>query len=147
MWYCRARRRRTPRVGVRQSFVDDRAREAGRGAIKAARPVGGRAWPSTARRAADGTAPSFPRVVINEALTHTDLPEIDTIELYNPTASPAAVGGWFLTDDHTQPANYRIPMDTVIPPGGYVTFDESQFNVGSTLSPSVPWARRFTVLR
>jgi hypothetical protein len=79
----------------------------------------------------DGTAPSFPGVVINEALTHTDPPELDTIELYNPMASPAAIGGWFLTDDHTQPAKYNIPAGTVIPSGGYVTFDESQFNVGS----------------
>lgn len=79
----------------------------------------------------DGTAPSFPAVVINEALTHTDPPEFDTIELYNPIASPASIGGWFLTDDHNKPTKYCIPADTVIPPGGFVTFDESQFNVGS----------------
>jgi hypothetical protein len=80
---------------------------------------------------ADGAAPNFPAVVINEALTHTDLPELDTIELYNPTASPAAIGGWFLTDDHYNPAKYRIPANTVIPAGGYVTFNETQFNIGS----------------
>jgi hypothetical protein len=80
---------------------------------------------------ADGAAPTFPAVVINEALTHTDPPESDTIELYNPTASPASIGGWFLTDNHNQPTKYCIPPNTVIPPGGYVTFDESQFNVGS----------------
>ena len=40
----------------------------------------------------DGTAPTFPGVVINEALTHTDPPEVDTIELYNPTDSPAIPG-------------------------------------------------------
>jgi hypothetical protein len=79
----------------------------------------------------DGEAPGFPAVVINEALTHTDPPELDTIELYNPTANPAPIGGWFLTDDHTRPAKYRIPAGATIPAGGYVTFDESQFNVGS----------------
>ena len=63
--------------------------------------------------------PPSPRVVINEALTHTDPPERDTIELYNPTASPASIGGWFLTDDHDKPAKYCIPAGTVIPPGGY----------------------------
>jgi hypothetical protein len=80
---------------------------------------------------ADGAAPTFPAVVINEALTHTDPPESDTIELYNPTASPASIGGWFLTDNHATPAKYCIPPNTVLPPGGYVTFNESQFNVGS----------------
>jgi hypothetical protein len=80
---------------------------------------------------ADGAAPTLPAVVINEALTHTDPPESDTIELYNPTANSASIGGWFLTDDHNKPAKYCIPTHTVIPPGGYVTFDDSQFNVGS----------------
>jgi hypothetical protein len=79
----------------------------------------------------DGTAPSFPGVVINEALTHTDPPEFDTIELYNPTASPASIGGWFLTDNHSQPAKYCIPAGAIVPPGGYVALDEREFNVGS----------------
>jgi hypothetical protein len=77
---------------------------------------------------ADGAAPSFPAMVINEALTHTDPPQTDSIELYNPTASSAAIGGWFLTDAHDQPMKYCIPANTVIPPGGYVVFDGSQFN-------------------
>ena len=94
--------------------------------------------PSTNRGGSPGQpdpAPNqLPAVVINEALTHTDLPQLDTIELYNPTSDPAAIGGWFLTDDHTQPQKYRVPDNTVIPAGGYVLFDENQFNNNGTNS-------------
>jgi hypothetical protein len=83
---------------------------------------------------ADTTPPSIPPVVINEALTHTDPPQSDTIELYNPSASAASVGGWFLTDDHNTPTKYSIPANTVIPPGSYITFDESEFNNNGTNS-------------
>src|SRR5262249_47419691 len=50
---------------------------------------------------ADHPAPITPRVVNNEVLTHPAPPAVDYIELYNPTASPVNVGGWFLTDDAT----------------------------------------------
>ncbi|HKQ40144.1 MAG TPA: hypothetical protein VJ063_18875, partial [Verrucomicrobiae bacterium] len=46
----------------------------------------------------------------------------------NPTASAVNIGGWFLTDDPAIPGKYRIPDGTMIEAGGYVTFDESQFN-------------------
>jgi hypothetical protein len=91
--------------------------------------------PSTALNGSPGRADTTPQViapvVINEALTHTDPPQSDTIELYNPAASPAAIGGWFLTDNHDKPSKYCIPANTVIPSGGYVTFNESQFNTGA----------------
>lgn len=80
---------------------------------------------------ADADPGGFPPVVVNEALTHTDPPQADTIELHNPTAAPADISGWFLTDNHKKPDKYRIPDNTVIPPYGFVTFDESQFNTGS----------------
>ena len=69
-------------------------------------------------------------VLINEALTHTALPQVDAIELYNPTAGAINLGGWFLTDDHLSPYKYRIPDNVVIPSGGYVTFTEADFNPG-----------------
>lgn len=72
--------------------------------------------------------PPIPPVVVNEALTHTDPPEMDTIELFNPTSDPAAIGGWFLSDDRGRLAKYRIPDGMVIPAGGYALFDETQFN-------------------
>lgn len=80
----------------------------------------------------DGAAPTFPEVVINEALTHSDpAPPTDTIELRNLSASDADVSGWFLTDDFRTPKKFRIPNSTVIPAGGYVTFDEAAFNAGT----------------
>ncbi len=81
----------------------------------------------------DAAAPSIPQVVINEALTHSDpAPPTDTIELYNPGATSADVSGWYLTDDFRRPNKFRIPAGTIIPANGYVTFDESAFNAGTS---------------
>ena len=77
---------------------------------------------------ADDPAPTIPGVVINEALTHTDLPAVDAIELYNPTPSAVNIGGWFLTDDALVPWKFRIPDGTTIDTGAYLVFDESHFN-------------------
>lgn len=73
------------------------------------------------------TAPVF----INEVLTHTDLPELDSIELFNPTTNTVNIGGWFLTDDFYTPKKYRIPTGTTIAPRGYLVFTEHQFNTGT----------------
>lgn len=66
-----------------------------------------------------------PGIVINEVLTHTDPPLVDTIELHNPTASAINIGGWFLSDADAQLKKFRIPAGTVLAAGGYVTFDET----------------------
>ncbi|HWN97099.1 MAG TPA: lamin tail domain-containing protein, partial [Methylomirabilota bacterium] len=70
-------------------------------------------------------------VLVNEALTHTDPPLLDTIELYNPGANAADISGWWLTDDFNNPKKFQIPGGTIVPPGGYVLFNEASFNVGS----------------
>ncbi|HWN93602.1 MAG TPA: lamin tail domain-containing protein, partial [Methylomirabilota bacterium] len=75
-------------------------------------------------------APNLPVVLINEALTHTDLPTVDVIELYNPGTNDVNIGGWYLSDDATEPKKYEIPSNTILPAGSYVLFDESQFNTG-----------------
>ena len=67
-------------------------------------------------------------VVISEALTHTDPPLEDAIELFNPTASPINIGGWYLSDSQLEPRKFRIPSGTIIQPGGFVVFYENQFN-------------------
>ena len=67
-------------------------------------------------------------VVVNEVLAHTDPPQTDTIELFNTGGQSVDVGGWFLSDTSQNYRKYRIPDGTVLPAGGYVTFDESQFN-------------------
>ena len=77
---------------------------------------------------ADDPAPNIPPIVIDEVLTHTDLPQKDSIELYNPTATNVNIGGWFLTDDASVPEKYRIPTNTIIAPGGRVVFNEDNFN-------------------
>jgi hypothetical protein len=76
----------------------------------------------------DDPAPAIAPVVINEALTHTDLPFVDRIELFNPTGTNVILGGWFLTDDPDEPKKFRIGEGTVILAGGYLSFDELQFN-------------------
>ncbi|MBN1671665.1 MAG: lamin tail domain-containing protein [Kiritimatiellae bacterium] len=68
------------------------------------------------------------RVVINEALTHTDLPQVDAIELYNAGAAGADIGGWYLSDDSSAYRKFRIPDGTTLAPGAYVVFDEPDFN-------------------
>ncbi len=76
----------------------------------------------------DDPALDLPAIVVNEALAHTDPPELDAVELFNPGPAPADISGWFLTDDRTQPKKYRIPGPRVLPAGGYFVVDESAFN-------------------
>ena len=66
-------------------------------------------------------------VVINEVLTNTDLSAVDAIELYNTTTAPIDISGWWLSDDADNLFKYEIPPQT-IPAGGYVFFDENDFN-------------------
>ncbi|MCW1921773.1 lamin tail domain-containing protein [Luteolibacter arcticus] len=80
-------------------------------------------------------------VVINEILANPLSPELDQIELRNNGASPVDLGGWYLSnageaiteDDYRQ---FRIPNGTVIPAGGYLVFDEADFNPNGGWNPS-----------
>ncbi len=83
----------------------------------------------------DTGAVAFVPVLINEILTHTDLPQVDAIELYNPTASPASVGGWFLTDDSGTPKKYRIADGASVPANSYLVLYASN-SFGSTFELS-----------
>jgi hypothetical protein len=79
------------------------------------------------------TPPVIAAVLVNEALTRSDTPPpTDSIELHNPTGAEANVGGWFLSDDFNTPKKFRITNGTTIAAGGFLVFDESQFNVGAT---------------
>ena len=84
----------------------------------------------------DDPSANIPTILINEILTHTDLPAVDTIELHNPNAFPVNIGHWYLTDRRTTPKKFRIPAPTTIPAGGFVTFDESDFNPVPGVDPS-----------
>ena len=67
-------------------------------------------------------------VLVNEILSFPALFEQDRIELFNPNTNRVEIGGWFLTDDRAVPAKYRIPDGTSLRAGGYLVFEESQFN-------------------
>jgi hypothetical protein len=71
-------------------------------------------------------------VLINEVLTHTDLPQVDAVELYNPNSIPVNIGNWYITDEIRNPQKFRIPEGTTIPANGYRVFDESDFNADTT---------------
>ena len=65
-------------------------------------------------------------IIINEVLAHTDLPLEDAIELFNPTTTNVNIGDWWLTNDPDVPKKFRIPANTIVPPGGYVVFYEGR---------------------
>src|SRR5262249_43925298 len=52
---------------------------------------------------ADDPSVTIAGILVNEVLTHTVLPQVDQIELYNPTMANVNIGGWLLTDDRTVP--------------------------------------------
>ena len=85
---------------------------------------------------------AFVPVRITEVLTHSEPPLQDAVELHNPTASEAAIGGWWLTDDFATPQKYRIASGTRIPPLGYWVLDESQFNPNPGVPPSFSFRAR-----
>jgi hypothetical protein len=76
-------------------------------------------------------------VVVNEVLTHTDPPLEDAIELYNAGASPAAIGGWFISNTSDDLKKFRVPDGTSIPAHSFKVFYEYQFN--ATNGASVPF--------
>lgn len=86
----------------------------------------------------DAAAPAIGTILVNELLTHTDLPDVDWIELFNPAAMAVNIRGWFITDDLNTPRKFRIVPDTTIPAGGYKVFTEADFNptpgVGTSFS-------------
>ena len=67
-------------------------------------------------------------VQINELLSHTDPPLEDAIELYNPTASPVDISGWFLSDSLDNLKKYRFPTNSVVPANGFKVIYENSFN-------------------
>lgn len=64
--------------------------------------------------------PATPHVVVSQV--HYDTPGTDAVEefidLSNPTASPAAVGGWSISDNG---GTWVIPAGTIIPANGHIT--------------------------
>lgn len=67
-------------------------------------------------------------IVINEVLSHTDLPLEDAIELRNVSAVPVNIGGWWLSDSRRALQKCQLPPGFTIPAGGYAVFYEARFN-------------------
>ncbi len=67
-------------------------------------------------------------VVINEVLSHSNPPLTDSVELHNTLDYSIDVGGWHLSDSVNSLRAFRIPDGTIIPAGGYVVYDEQDFN-------------------
>ena len=80
----------------------------------------------TPGRSAD-TVLAADSIVINELLAHSHGIEPDWIELYNKTEYAINIGGWFLSDDDSDPDSirkYEIPADKFIAGHGYLVFYE-----------------------
>ncbi|MEM7385338.1 MAG: lamin tail domain-containing protein, partial [Verrucomicrobiota bacterium] len=69
-------------------------------------------------------APQGPAIVISEILANSKAPAVDAIELHNQGPAPVDVSGWFLTDDPGNPTKHALPVGSVIPPNGYLVFEE-----------------------
>lgn len=64
-------------------------------------------------------------VVINEFLAHTDLPDVDYIELYNHSNAPIDLSGTVLTDNAST-NKFVIPSGTTIAARGFLSWNENQ---------------------
>ncbi|YCM46862.1 lamin tail domain-containing protein (plasmid) [Verrucomicrobiaceae bacterium 227] len=69
------------------------------------------------------TVPAPTDVIISEFLADNDdtLPDedgeaSDWIELFNPTANPVDISGWYLSDDSTFPKKWSLPDGTILAP-------------------------------
>ena len=64
---------------------------------------------------------------INEVLSNSGN-QLDAIELINDGSTSVDIGGWFLSDTTFDLHKFTVPLDTVLPPGGVIVFNESDFN-------------------
>jgi len=70
-------------------------------------------------------------VVVNEILANSGAAP-DWIELHNRTNEAIDIGGWFLSDSASDLAKYRIPVGTILPAGGFLTyFEDVHFGAAS----------------
>jgi hypothetical protein len=91
----------------------------------------------------DSPLPMVATIIVNEVFTHSDpAPPYDFIELHNPNTNDVNISGWFISDDFTAPKKYRIPDGTTIAAGGYLAFDETQFNANTNLPTSFSFSSK-----
>ncbi len=94
---------------------------------------------------ADDSGVSYGPIIITEILSHTDEPQVDAIELYNPTASAIDIGYWFLSDKTDNPKRWQIPPNTLIPANSYLVFNEGHYNGGSLEYASNEFGSEFSL--
>jgi hypothetical protein len=68
---------------------------------------------------------------LTEILPHTDDPDKDALEIFNPGDDEIDIGGWWLTDDRDVPGKFKIPSPTMIASGEYKVFTSDDFNGSS----------------
>ncbi|MCI0743849.1 MAG: lamin tail domain-containing protein [Verrucomicrobia subdivision 3 bacterium] len=73
----------------------------------------------------------LPSAVINELLSHTDLPLEDAVELFNPTGTDVDIGGWFLSDSPRNFKKYRFAAGTTIPGLGHKVIYQNALTGGA----------------
>ena len=98
-------------------------------------PASAGSWrPSSEFNGSPGSAGAGPdnRIVVNEVLSHTDLPQVDAIEIYNTTGGPIEITGWYLSDTRDNYTRFEIPGTTTIAGNGFLVFDEADFNSSGT---------------
>ncbi|HSH16625.1 MAG TPA: lamin tail domain-containing protein, partial [Verrucomicrobiae bacterium] len=89
------------------------------------------AWAASASKGGSpGAADPLPvglleNVVINEILAHTDLPQLDYVELFNHSTQPVDLSGCWLSDD-PDTNKFRIPDGTMLGARGFVSFTETE---------------------
>ena len=69
----------------------------------------------------------LPNIFVNEVLSNSVPPQLDTIELYNPNLFEVNIGGWLLTDNLRDEIKFKIPDDVRLPANGYFIFTENDF--------------------
>ncbi len=108
----------------------------------AGNPAAAANWrPSSEISGSPGAAgdPARTGIVINEVLSHTDLPQVDAIELRNVSGGPLEITNYYLSDsnaNHRAFEKFRIPASTILPAGGIAVFDEDEFNSGGGVDPN-----------
>ena len=71
---------------------------------------------------------NFEYIYINECLTHTDLPDVDAVEIHNSSINEVDISFWYVSDDRSNLKSYQFPNGSIIEPGGYLVIDENDFN-------------------
>lgn len=81
------------------------------------------------------------RVVIEEVLANSGS-GADWVELLNRSSVPVDISGWYLSDSGTVLQKYRIPLGTLLQPGGRIVFREDLHFGDASMDPGrlVPFA-------